>query len=85
VVLTSDHGGIGTSHGGTGVETRAIPLIVAGDGVLTGEMTGSSEVPGELELGFVSHLDVHPTVMQFLGYPPQQDWELDGQVRGLAR
>jgi len=85
VVLTSDHGGIGTSHGGTGVETRAIPFLVAGEGVVPGEMTGSSDVPGELDIGFVSHMDVHPTVMQFLGFPPQDAWDLDGQVRGLAR
>jgi len=85
VVVTSDHGGLGNSHGGVEPEIRAIPLIISGDGVSPGEFSGAGAVPGELDVGFVSHLDVHPTVMQFLGFPPQEDWDLDGEVRGLAR
>jgi predicted AlkP superfamily pyrophosphatase or phosphodiesterase len=83
VVVTSDHGGLGTSHGGVAPEIRAIPLIISGDGVSPGEFSGAGEVPGELDVGFVSHLDVHPTVMHYLGFPPQDDWGLDGEVRGL--
>ena len=83
IVVTSDHGGVGTSHGGEGVEHRAVPLIIAGDGVIAGEFTGASAVPGDLDAGFVSHLDVHPTVMQYLGLGPQADWQLDGVARGL--
>ena len=49
-----------------------------------GEFTGVSAVPGELDAGFVSHLDVHPTVMQYLGIEPQAAWVLDGVVRGLS-
>jgi len=84
VVVTSDHGGVGTSHGGITAEHRAIPLIISGDGVSPGEFTGVSAVPGELDAGFVSHLDVHPTVMQYLGIEPQAAWVLDGVVRGLS-
>ncbi len=73
VVVTSDHGGIGTGHGGVSDEERTIPLIVPGPGI----------TPGELPADGVSHLDVHPTVMQFLGFPPQPEWDLDGQVQGL--
>jgi hypothetical protein len=83
VIVTSDHGGVGTSHGGITAEHRAIPLIIAGDGVEAGEFSGAADVPGELDAGFVSHLDVHPTAMQYLGIEPQADWDLDGVVRGL--
>ncbi len=83
--MTSDHGGWGTGHGGITADHRAIPFIVSGDLVTPGEFSGADEIPGELDAGFVSHMDVHPTVMQFLGFPPQDAWDLDGQVRGLAR
>ncbi len=72
IVLTSDHGGSGTSHGGVTDDHRRIPLIVAGDGV----------VPGPLPEGS-SHLDVHPTVMTWLGHPADPSWDLDGVARGL--
>jgi predicted AlkP superfamily pyrophosphatase or phosphodiesterase len=82
VVVTSDHGGLGTSHGGVDADSRAIPLIVSGDRVSPEELTGAGNVPGELIAGFVSHLDVHPTIMAHMGYPPNDDWDLDGAVRG---
>lgn len=31
IILTSDHGGVGTSHGGTSIEHRQVPMIVSGD------------------------------------------------------
>ena len=83
VVVTSDHGGSGTSHGGVTPEHRAIPLIVWGDLVVAGELTGGGEVPGELDVGFVSHMDVHPTILEHLGHPPEESWDLDGASRGL--
>lgn|GEM_PF-5711931 len=30
-----------------------------------------------------SHMDVHPTVLDFLGVLPVTDWDLDGDVLGL--
>ncbi|MCP4872720.1 MAG: sulfatase-like hydrolase/transferase [Proteobacteria bacterium] len=72
VIVTSDHGGSGTSHGGVTDDHRLIPLIVAGDGVS----------PGELAAG--SHLDVHATVMKYLGHPPEASWGLDGVPRDLG-
>lgn len=74
VVITSDHGGLGTGHGGVSDDERTIPLIIQGVGVVPGEITASEGV---------GHLDVHPTVMQFLGFPPQPEWDLDGQARAL--
>ena len=83
VVLTSDHGGEGTSHGGVTAEHRAIPLLLFGDPVVGGPFVSVDSVPGEMDVGFVSHLDVHPTVLQHLGHPPEAAWSLDGFVRGL--
>jgi len=83
IVVTSDHGGLGTSHGGITAEYRAIPLIIAGDSVSPGELGGGGDVPGELDVGFVSHMDVHPTVMEHLGHPAEASWDLDGYSRGL--
>jgi len=72
VLITSDHGGEGTSHGALNEACRTIPLLIWGDTV----------VPGELDAG--SHLDVHPTLMMHMGFHPEEAWALDGQVRGLA-
>jgi predicted AlkP superfamily pyrophosphatase or phosphodiesterase len=83
VMLTSDHGGEGTSHGGITADHRAIPLLVFGDSVAPVTYVPTNDVPGEMDVGFVSHLDVHPTVLHHLGHPPEPDWVLDGFVRGL--
>lgn len=73
VVVCTDHGGAGTSHGALDRDNRDIPLFVAGPTV----------VPRMPE-GFVSHMDVHPTVMRFLGAPPPASWRLDGRPLGVA-
>ena len=83
VVVTSDHGGVGLSHGGITAEHRAIPFIVWGDSVVPGKFSGGGSPPGELDAGFISHMDVHPTVMEHLGHPVLADWDLDGIARGL--
>jgi len=83
VVLTSDHGGEGTGHGGVTADHRAIPLLVFGDPVESAPFVALNDIPGETEVGFVSHLDVHPTVLRHLGHPPALEWGLDGFVRGL--
>jgi predicted AlkP superfamily pyrophosphatase or phosphodiesterase len=71
-VLTADHGGDGTGHGALNDDCRTIPLLVAGDGVVGGAIAEGA-----------SHMDVHPTVMHHLRHPPEDWWELDGEVRGL--
>lgn len=83
VVLTTDHGGEGTGHGGITPDHRAIPFLLFGDPVVGGPFTTVDSVPGEMDVGFVSHLDVHPTVLRHLGHPPAPEWGLDGFVRGL--
>lgn len=72
VVVTTDHGGSATSHGPMDADNQTIFLVVAGASV-TPELRGSS----------ATHMDVHPTVMAFLGLAPTEEWGLDGQVVGL--
>jgi predicted AlkP superfamily pyrophosphatase or phosphodiesterase len=74
VIVTSDHGGGGRSHGTRNPDNRTIFLIVSGPGA----------EPGEIKRAGVSHLDVYPTVMTFFGYPPPPEWGLDGRVTGLS-
>ncbi len=35
ILVTSDHGGVGTSHGGTSIEHQEVPFIVSGNNVAT--------------------------------------------------
>lgn len=73
VVVCTDHGGAGTSHGALDEDNRTVPLIVAGP-------TVNPRMPE----GFVSHMDVHPTVMRFLGSAPPASWRLDSRPLGVA-
>lgn len=75
IVLTTDHGGEGTGHGPRTPIHRTIPLLFASPAM----------APGVLEGAFVSHLDVHPTTLAFLGIEPLATWELDGVVAVRAR
>jgi len=68
VLVTSDHGGdIWGSHGTMSSDYQTIPLIIAGPGL------GSTQ----LEDSEGSHMDIHPTVIDFLGLDPD-DYGLDG-------
>lgn len=69
IVVTTDHGGEGTTHGAMNALVRSIFLVVAGDRVQHAELAGAS------------HMDVHPTVLAYLGIAPATD--LDGHVVGL--
>jgi predicted AlkP superfamily pyrophosphatase or phosphodiesterase len=76
IVLTSDHGGEGTSHSAYDKYNRKIPFIVA------------SNSP-RVEVGFMplsdpgSQMDVLPTIMFFLGGEDAVPDGLDGQVFGF--
>jgi predicted AlkP superfamily pyrophosphatase or phosphodiesterase len=67
VVVTTDHGGSGTSHGAVNAENRTIFLALGGD------IDGGGTLPG------ASHQDVHPTVLTWLGQEPAPG--LDGVVQ----
>jgi autotransporter-associated beta strand protein len=73
ILLTTDHGGIGTGHGGQTPEERTIFFIVSGGGVPVGVSTAS---PG--------HAAIPATAMRYLGVGIPASWNLaeDGFVTG---
>jgi hypothetical protein len=73
VVVCTDHGGAGTNHGPMDNDNWDIPLFVVGP-----------TVRPALPPGFVSHMDVHPTVMRFLGATVAPAWRLDSRALGVA-
>lgn len=64
VLVTSDHGGVGTKHGGDSPEEMTIPWIVAGPGIRTG---ATVENP-------VRTFDTAATVARWLGATPPDCW-----------
>ncbi len=64
VIVTSDHGGHGRTHGSGSPDDVDVPWIAWGDGV-----------PPDAELSEVLLHDTAPTVLGLLGVPPPADWE----------
>ena len=77
IVLTSDHGGEGTSHGAYDAYNRKIPFLVASNSPRVNVGYMPIDDPG-------SHMDVLPTIMHFLGGPNAVPDGLDGQVFGFS-
>ncbi len=73
ILVTTDHGGTGTSHGGQSVDERTIFFIVSGGGVPVGVSTAS---PG--------HAAIPATALRYLGVGIPAAWNLaeDGFVTG---
>jgi hypothetical protein len=68
IIVTTDHGGdVAGTHGTIAPDYQVIPLIISG-------ATYSNE---KLPEGFGSHLDVHPTILDFFDIP-NDELELDG-------
>ena len=63
MVMTADHGGTGTSHGGESMEELEIPLILRGPGVRHAEIKT-----------FVNTYDLAPTLAWILGLKPPACW-----------
>jgi len=63
-IVITDHGGLGTGHGGQSPEERTIPFIVTGDGIEVAEV---ADGPG--------HDAVAPTVLTYLGVPIDDEWD----------
>ncbi len=74
-VVCTDHGGLGTRHGGGHKEPdiRTTFLIVSGP---TAQKGTSSDPTWQV--------DVVPTALKHLGVKVQPEWELDGRAVGLA-
>lgn len=69
-VLTTDHGGSGTTHGPLDDDNRRIWFVAAGAGVQREEIPSGA-----------SHMDTAPTVLQWLGVTIDPSWMLQGVAR----
>ena len=74
ILATTDHGGVGTGHGG-GHNTPEVAcswLIVSGDGAARGKIAGER-----------GQVDLVPTALKHLGVAIDPAWKLDGEAVGL--
>ena len=83
VVVTSDHGGVGYSHGGDDPREQRVPLLAAGNSprLAVGRFSSGYADPDDLDQG--SQMDVGPTLLYFLGGADAVPAGLDGQVFGF--
>lgn len=74
VLVTTDHGGVGTGHGGghDNPEVACSWLIVSGDGAAQGKIAGER-----------GQVDLVPTAFKHLGVAIDPAWKLDGEAVGL--
>ena len=70
VLVSTDHGGIGTGHGGDTDEERTIFMIVSGDEVPKLDLAKANTIP--------LTVDLVPTALAHLGIPVDPKWGLDG-------
>ncbi len=64
VIVTADHGGVGTKHGGMTMAELEIPFIAVGNGVPKGKEIKQP----------VNVYDLAATVVKMLGVPPHPAW-----------
>jgi len=64
VIMTADHGGVGTSHGGATMEEIEIPLILNGPGIASGIQLKSP----------VNTYDLAPTIARIFHLKPPTCW-----------
>lgn len=72
IAAATDHGGEGTDHGPRTPVNQTVWQIYRGPGVVPGLIPEATQ------------MDVHPTVLRFLGVPVPTDAGLDGHVIALA-
>lgn len=75
IMVSTDHGGIGTGHGGDTDEERTIFMIVSGDGVPKIDLSK----PSKGAVYTPKTVDLAPTVMAHLCIPVRPEWEWDGR------
>lgn len=73
ILLSTDHGGIGTGHGGGSPQARTIPYLASGPSAKKGVL-----------LPVPSVVDVAVTAMAHLGVASNPAWGLDGIPSGIA-
>ncbi len=71
VIVSTDHGGTGYSHGQNIPEHREVPLIIWG-----------AETPGPIWPN-PDAVDIVPTALNHFGIEIDPEWELDGRIVGL--
>ncbi|MGE6230356.1 alkaline phosphatase family protein [Paenibacillus chitinolyticus] len=74
ILVSTDHGGKGTSHGGSSSEETTIFLIASGESTVKGQLTGTT-----------NQADVMVTALKHLGVPVSSSWNLDGRAVGLIQ
>jgi predicted AlkP superfamily pyrophosphatase or phosphodiesterase len=76
VLVSTDHGGRGTNHGGgrSQNEVNTVFLIVSGDAAIRGPIEGRTD-----------QVDVVATALAHLGVPLKLEWKLDGRAVGLKK
>ena len=72
VIVTTDHGGLGSSHGGQSADERTIFFLVSGD--------DTSRIASDLKPG---HVAVPATVVEYLGRSIEDSWGWDEPAFGL--
>ncbi len=72
IIITADHGGIGTSHGGNSLAERTTFLIVNGPDSLQGAISPAPDL-----------VDAGVTALTFLAGELDCEWDLDGKAVGL--
>jgi arylsulfatase A-like enzyme len=72
IIVTTDHGGKNTGHGGQEPEVRRVFFIVCGISIKKGEIN-----PGP------GHVAVAPTVLTHLGIPIEKSWGWEGAPFGF--
>ena len=73
IIVTTDHGGINTGHGGQSIDERQIFLLVSGGATPNGVV--STATPGQTACA--------PTVMRHLGVPVDSAWNWEEGSFGL--
>lgn len=75
ILVSTDHGGIGTGHGGNTEEERTIFMIVSGDKVPKINLAETTSVTFYTPLT----VDLAPTAMAHLCIPVKPEWKWDGK------
>ena len=74
MALSSDHAGFRRTHGSYGYSDERIFFALYGDRVKKGHIPSDCFIK-------VSHMDIFPSVFEYLRLPIKSEWQLDGKSR----